>query len=132
VPYTYASLRLVTAGTNLEKDLCTPTMVVGPRRFLMEDSPLLTRHAVNRCQKRGITPAAVLAALEYGHHRAIRGADVYLIGWREVRFFFARGVDLARWEGVEVVCAHDGRVLTAYRNKHMRAMRDRPAARLAA
>ena len=96
----------------------------------MEHHPLLTRHAINRRERAGITPAAVLAALEYGRHRAIRGAEVYLIGWRDVRFFLARGVDLGRWEGIEVVCAHDGRVLTAYRNKHMRAMRDRPAARL--
>ena len=43
-----------------------------------------------------------------------------------------RSDDTMGMRRVEVVCAHDGRVLTAYRNKHMRAMRDRPAARLAA
>ena len=98
----------------------------------METTARLTRHAALRCQNRGIPAAAVEAALDYGQHRAERGADFYVIGWREIRYYRALGVDLARWEGVEVVCAHDGRVLTAYRNKNARAMRDRASSQLAA
>ncbi|MEZ4321164.1 MAG: hypothetical protein R3F61_27035, partial [Myxococcota bacterium] len=71
------------------------------------------------------------AAIEFGKHRAIRGADVYTLGWREVRFFAQRGIDLSRWEGIEVVCAHDGQVLTVYRNKKPRAHRGRAARRAA-
>jgi hypothetical protein len=92
----------------------------------------ITRHAVDRCRSRSIPRSAVEAALEYGLQRPIRGADVYTLGWREVRFYAERGIDLSRWEGVEVVCAHDDRILTVYRNKNPRAMRDRPAARRAA
>ena len=88
---------------------------------------LLTHHAIDRSRSRGIPTEAIEAALDYGKHRAIRGADVYTIGWREVRFFAERGIDLSRWEGIEVVCAHDGRVLTVYRNKNPRALRDRAA-----
>ena len=87
----------------------------------------LTRHAVHRSRSRGIPAKAIHAALDYGKHRAIRGADIYTIGWREVRYFSQRGIDLSRWEGVEVVCAHDGRVLTVYRNKNPWALRDRAA-----
>jgi hypothetical protein len=71
----------------------------------------LTRHAVERARTRTIPADAIEAALTYGALRPIRGAK--------------RGVDLSRWEGVEVVCGHDGRVITVYRNKNDRALRDR-------
>jgi hypothetical protein len=86
---------------------------------------LLTQHATDRSKTRGIPLEAIEAALDYGKQRAIRGAEVFTIGWREVRFFAQRGIDLARWEGTEVVCAHDGHILTVYRNKNPRALRDR-------
>jgi len=93
----------------------------------------LTLHAADRCRARGIRPEAIEAVIEFGKHRRIRGADVYTLGWREVRFCARYGIDLSGWEGIEVVCSHDGRVLTTYRNKNPRAFRDRtdprPAAR---
>lgn len=93
---------------------------------------LLTRHAKQRCRARGISEAAISAALDYGNHRAVRGADIYTIGWRQVRFHAARGVDLSRWEGIEIVCAHDGRIITAYRNRNRSAQRNRRTRRAAA
>ncbi len=92
----------------------------------------LTHHAKTRSRTRGIPNAAIEAAITYGQHRGIRGADIYTLGWRQVRFYADRGIDLSRWEGIEVVCAHDGRVLTVYRNKNPHALRDRSARRLAA
>lgn len=92
----------------------------------------LTQHAAQRCRTRGIQTDAIEPVIKFGKHRAIRGADVYTLGWREVRFFADCGIDLARWEGIEVVCAHDGHVLTVYRNKNPRAFRDRAALRRAA
>ncbi len=91
----------------------------------MEDK--LTRHAEQRSRTRGIPTEAIEAALNYGQFRSTRGADVYTVGWRQVRFHAERGIDLSRWEGVEVVCARDGRVLTVYRNKNPHALRDRSA-----
>jgi len=85
----------------------------------------LTRHAIERARTRTIPADAIQAALTYGAVRPIRGAEVYTLGWREVRRHAKRGVDLSRWEGVEVVCGHDGRVITVYRNKNDRALRDR-------
>jgi hypothetical protein len=91
----------------------------------------LTRHALQRCLSRRIPTAALEAAFDYGLCRFTRGAVVYTLGWREVRCWARRGVELSRWEGIEVVVGHDGRIITAYRNQNPRAMRDRDA-RLAA
>ena len=91
----------------------------------------LTRHAIDRSRSRGIPTEAIDLVIAYGKHRAIRGADVYTLGWREVRFHATRSLDLSRWEGIEVVCAHDGQVLTVYRNKNPHALRDRAARRAA-
>ena len=93
----------------------------------MHEQPRLTHHAVERSRARGIPTKAIHAALVYGKHRAIRGADVYTVGWREIRLEARHGIDLSRWEGIEVVCAHDGQILTVYRNKNPWALRDRPA-----
>jgi len=90
---------------------------------------LLTVHARRRSRVRGISTEAIEAVLDYGRHRTIRGADVFTLGWRDLRFHARNGIDLSRWEGVEVVCAHDGRVLTVYRNKNPRALRDRAVPR---
>ncbi len=93
----------------------------------MHEQLTLTHHAVKRSRARGIRMNAIQAALAFGKHRAIRGADIYTLGWREVRRQARYGVDLSRWEGVEVVCAHGGQILTVYRNKNPRALRDRLA-----
>ena len=98
----------------------------------MNDKPKLTLHATDRSRTRGIPTEAIDTAMAYGKHRAIRGADVYTLGWREVRFYAQNGLDLSRWEGVEVVCAHDGQILTVYRNKNPHALRDRGPRRRAA
>lgn len=95
----------------------------------MNYNSTLTLHAADRCRARGIRLEAIEAVIELGKHRATRGADVYTLGWREVRICARHGIDLSGWEGIEVVCAHDGRVLTTYRNKNPRALRDRAAGR---
>ena len=77
----------------------------------------LTLHARHCCQTRGIPENAVDAAIDFGHHFYARGADHYIIGWREVRFWAQQGVDLEPFHGVEVVCASGGQVLTTYRKR---------------
>jgi len=97
----------------------------------MYEQPRFTHHAAQRSRTRGIPTRAVTAAVAFGRHRAARGADIYIVGWREVRMQARYGLDLSRWQGVEVVCAHDGTVLTVYRNKLPRALRDREIRRAA-
>jgi len=102
---------------------------MGPGMHLL---PTLSRHAAYRSRTRDIPLEAIEVVLDLGRHRATRGADVYTLGWREVRFHAERGLDLSRWEGIEVVCSHEGEVITVYRNKNPRALRDRSFRRRAA
>lgn len=97
----------------------------------MYEQPRFTHHAAQRSRTRGIPTQAVTAAVAFGRHRVARGADIYIVGWREVRLQARHGLDLSRWQGVQVVCAHDGTVLTVYRNKLPRALRDREIRRAA-
>lgn len=92
----------------------------------------LSRHAVQRCRTRRIPEQALDAALEFGQCRSTRGAIIYTLGWRQVRGQAERGLDLSRFEGVEVIESHDGTVLTVYRNSNARAIRDRSCRRRAA
>ena len=77
----------------------------------------LTHHATQRCHTRGIPETAVDAAIDYGSHFYARGADHYIIGWREVEYWAKFEIDLSRFRGVEVVCASSGQVLTTYRKR---------------
>lgn len=86
---------------------------------------LLTKHAAERLPRRGLRRTAVMAAITYGRVAHIRGANIYAIGRREVAFWEREGIDLARYEGVQVVCSSDGMVLTVYRNHDFRGLRPR-------
>lgn len=91
----------------------------------MSGDRTLTRHAEIRCRTRRITRAIIEMALMYGRYRCERAAEIYVIGWREIRFWAERGLDLSRFDGVEVVCSHAGRVITVYRNRKPASIRDR-------
>ena len=91
----------------------------------MELPDLMTRHALERSRTRRIPVTAIETVLTYGRYRRTRGAEIFTIGWREIQRWAERGVDLSRFEGVQVVCDHGGRVLTVYRNRKPCAARDR-------
>ena len=80
----------------------------------------VTRHAWERLTARRIPNSALQAALTYGRKADVRGATIRAIGRREVARYRSHGIDLAMYEGVQVVCGHDGAVLTAYRNRNFR------------
>lgn len=84
-----------------------------------------TFHALRRSRTRGIPHRAIEAAIEFGMMRSTCGADFFTLGWREVRLYAELGIDLSRWVGIEVVCARSGEVITVYRNKNPRALRDK-------
>ena len=88
--------------------------------------PVLTAHALTRMNERHIPVNAVQAALRHGRVFHIRGAEVHAIGQKDVLRYRQHGVDLAAYEGVQIVCAPDGRtVLTVYRNRDFRGLRPR-------
>ena len=94
-----------------------------------QESPLplpstfhLTYHAAWRMTGRHITSRAVWAALLYGRVVTTRDAEISVIGRREVRALRREGVDLSPYEGVHVVCAPDGAILTVYRSRDLRGL----------
>jgi hypothetical protein len=87
---------------------------------------MLTDHAAERMNSRGLPLDAVAAAITYGRVVHIRGADIHAIGWRDVEWWHEHdGIDLARYEGVQVVCSPEGVVLTVYRNRDFSGLRVR-------
>jgi hypothetical protein len=86
---------------------------------------MLTKHAAERMCTRGLPRAAVSAAVRYGRVVHTRGADILVIGRREVEWYGRDGIDLSRYEGVQVVCSTEGAILTVYRNRDFRGLRPR-------
>jgi hypothetical protein len=69
--------------------------------------------------------SAVEAALRFGRVAHVRGGQIHAIGRKEVARYRQAGIDLTRYEGVQVVCAPDGAILTVYRNRDFRRLRPR-------
>ena len=82
--------------------------------------PPLTYHATCRSRARRIPPATIDAVVTYGRCRHARGAEIYMVGWRDVAWWAALGIDLSALEGLEVVCGNSGRVITVYRKRKRR------------
>ena len=100
------------------------TLDIAPRRTEPRKHLLLTRHARLRTSARRFGVAAIEAALAYGRIVHVRGAEIHVIGRKEVFRFRHRGIDLRDFEGVQVVCRPgSGLVLTAYRNRSFRGLR---------
>ena len=87
---------------------------------------ILTNHALMRMGDRGIQAGAIEAALLHGRVFHVRGAEIHAIGRKDVLRNKKNGIDLAAYEGTQVVCAPDGAVvITAYRNRDFRGLRPR-------
>lgn len=84
----------------------------------------LTRHARQRMAQRSIDVDAVDSALNFGREVHARGGRrIYALGRKEVRRLAAEGVNLADHQGVQVVCAGTGHVLTVFRDSDFRRLR---------
>ncbi len=86
----------------------------------MDQRPDLTYHAAERSRCRRIRTPAIDAVLLYGRYKHARGAEIYTVGWRDVAWWAERGIDLSPFEGLEVVCAATGRIITVYRKRKRR------------
>ncbi len=82
-----------------------------------------TKHADLRANARRLSRQAVFAALEFGRRVYTRGAMICAIGRREVSRFALLGIDLSEFEGIQVVCAADGTLITVYRNRDFSRLR---------
>ena len=92
--------------------------------------PRVSAHAFQRMRERRISEAAVQATLEYGRVAHVRGAAIHAIGRKEVSAMQRQGIDLSDYEGIQVVCACDGVIMTTYRNRDFRGLRPRCRRRL--
>ncbi len=86
---------------------------------------VITRHAHERMKARRISETALSAVLEYGRVVYVRGAKIYVIGRKEVATFLRKGIELADFEGIHVVCSPEGSIMTTYRNRDFRGLRPR-------
>jgi hypothetical protein len=85
----------------------------------------LTKHAVERMERRGLSSVAIAAVIGYGRVVRARGAEIHAIGRKEVEFYERTGIHLSCYEGIQVVCSPDGAILTVYRNRNFRGLRPR-------
>ncbi len=83
----------------------------------------LTHHARKRMDGRRIPAEAVNAVLTYGRAVHVRGACVHALGRREISWGEKNGVDLRPYKDLQVVCSHEGDVITVYRNADFRSLR---------
>ena len=83
----------------------------------------LSCHACDRMEHRNIGQEAIEEVLAYGREVYTRGAVVYAIGRREIKQWEEQGVDLSKHNGLQVITAHDGKILTIYRNRNFRGLR---------
>lgn len=81
--------------------------------------PAFSQHARDRMNQRGLSDKGIELVQQYGRQVFARGAVYCFIGHKEVAAHAER-TDLTGVEGVHVLVARDGTVLTVYRNRGFR------------
>lgn len=79
----------------------------------------LTKHARSRMSQRGICLQAIEAAILHGREIYACKAVTFVIGRKEIEEQLKVGVNLSEYDGLQVVCANDGGILTVYRNRKL-------------
>ena len=90
----------------------------------------LTNHAAIRMQQRGISRAALQAVLDFWRRIHAKGLTFYVVGRKEVALYADRGVNLTNFEGLQVLVAADGAVVTTYRSRDLHAIKVQARGRL--
>ena len=90
----------------------------------------LTDHAAIRMQQRGISRAALQTVLTFGRRIRAKGLTFYVVGRKEVALYADHGVNLAKFEGMQVLVATDGVVVTTYRSRDLHAIKVQARGRL--
>lgn len=82
----------------------------------------LSKHARNKMSRRGISKAAILAALDYGRIIYTRKAMFFILGRKQIKKCLKAGINLSRFNGIQVLCAEDGTIITMYKNKSFKKL----------
>lgn len=83
----------------------------------------ITNHAAIRMQQRGISTVALQTVLHYGRHMHAKGLTYYVLGHKEVGLYAEHGVNLSNFEGLQVLVADNGAVVTTYRSRDLHAIK---------
>lgn len=83
----------------------------------------LTNHAAIRMQQRGISTTALQIVLDFGRRIHAKGLTFYVLGHKEVNLYADRGVNLSNLEGLHVLVAADGAVVTTYRSRDLHGIK---------
>ena len=73
--------------------------------------------------QRGIKGRDVDLVIGFGREVHVRGLTIYAVGRNEVVAARKQAVDLSACEGLHVLCARDGVVVTTYRNRDLSGLR---------
>lgn len=84
----------------------------------------LTRHAEERMARRRVSVADLETVLRHGRVLHVRGARIFVVGRKEIRTDSALRRGAERLEGLQVVTSLEGAIMTVYRNRDFRALRD--------
>lgn len=98
--------------------------VARPFRPSASGQYFLTDHAVERMSGRSFSTQSIEKVLTYGRVEHVKGARYFVVGKKEVGKYADRGVDLSDCEGVHVVCSSEGAILTVYRNRSLKSLRE--------
>lgn len=89
----------------------------------MQRGVVYSIHALRRMQQRALSRVVVEQAMLYGRETLGSDTVMYVVGRAEVAAWRREGVRIDHLEGVHVVCAPSGAVITAYRNRALRGWR---------
>jgi hypothetical protein len=88
------------------------------------DTVVLTEHARQRMDLRGVSEQVVELALQFGRKIRARRALYHVIGRKEIQALGAQHPELKGLDGLQVLTSVNGEsVITVYRNHDLRAIR---------
>lgn len=88
----------------------------------LEHTLLPSRHAEMRMSARRISPQALELTVRFGRRVHVRHGTMHVIGKRELSDP-KLPTEVRDLEGVHVLCAPDGRIITAFRNRSLAGLR---------
>jgi hypothetical protein len=89
-----------------------------------EAKPHLTTHASKQMNFRGISERKITQVIRYGRLVFSKGAEIYVMGQKEIQACARMDIDAKELHGIHVVCSTDnGVVITAYRNTSLRKLK---------
>lgn len=92
--------------------------------MFLDNGMFLTPHAARRAQQRSAQQNQIELVVSCGrrwHQR--EGRNLFYVGRRDLKHWLRRGVDLSDCEGLAVVVAADGAVVTVVRTDDMRKLK---------